>query len=151
MSVRPQIQSESAECGLACIAMIASAHGLRIDLAELRQRFSISLKGADLAQLMRHAETLGFACRPLRLELDEMNQLQLPCMLHWNLNHFVVLTRVSSGKLTLLDPAVGKRVMTTAEASEDSDSNLFLHLLRPPATCTKIVLFFCIDSRHYVC
>lgn len=118
MTLRPLVQSEAAECGLACLAMLSSANGLRIDLAELRQRFSISLKGADLGQLMRHAQALGFACRPLRLELNEMNQLQLPCMLHWNLNHFVVLIRVSGGKLTILDPAVGKRVMTIAEASD---------------------------------
>jgi ATP-binding cassette, subfamily B, bacterial CvaB/MchF/RaxB len=118
--IRPILQSESAECGLACLAMLASAHGLRLDLSELRRRFSISLKGADLAQLIRHAEALNFACRPLRLELDEMNQLQLPCMLHWDLNHFVVLTKVgtgSGGKLTILDPAVGKREMSFTEAS----------------------------------
>ncbi len=121
MTLRPILQSETAECGLACIAMLSNAHGLHVDLAELRQRFSISLKGADLGQLMRHAQALGFACRPLRLELDEMRQLQLPCMLHWNLNHFVVLTKVTGGpggKLAILDPAVGKRVMTLAEASD---------------------------------
>jgi ATP-binding cassette, subfamily B, bacterial CvaB/MchF/RaxB len=116
--MRAILQSEAAECGLACLAMLSSAYGLRIDLADLRQRFSISLKGADLAQLMRHAQALGFACRPLRLELDEMSQLQLPCMLHWNLNHFVVLSKVSRGKLTLLDPAVGQRVITITEASD---------------------------------
>ena len=127
MKLHPQLQSESAECGLACIAMLASAHGLRIDLAELRRRFSISLKGADLSQLMRHAEALGFACRPLRLELDEMSQLQLPCMLHWDLNHFVVLSKVSGGMgrskgskrgITILDPAVGKREISLTEASK---------------------------------
>ena len=84
MIPRPLLQSEAAECGLACLAMLSSANGLRIDLAELRQRFSISLKGADLGQLMRHAQALGFACRPLRLELDEMNPLQLLCRLHGN-------------------------------------------------------------------
>ncbi len=100
--------------------MLSSAHGLRIDLSELRRRFSISLKGADLSQLIRHAEALNFACRPLRLELEEMNQLQLPCMLHWDLNHFVVLTKVSGGlakAITILDPAVGKREMSLLEAS----------------------------------
>ncbi len=119
--VKSQLQSEAAECGLACLAMLSSAHGLRIDLAELRQRFSISLKGANLAQLIRHAEALGFATRPLRLELDEMNQLQLPCMLHWDLNHFVVLPKVSTsggGKITILDPAVGKRVLPMNEVSK---------------------------------
>ena len=118
MTLRPILQSEAAECGLTCLAMLANAHGLRIDLAELRQRFSISLKGADLAQLMRHAQALNFATRPLRLELDEMNQLQLPCMLHWNLNHFVVLTKVGRDKLTILDPALGKRELAFAEVSK---------------------------------
>ena len=74
MTTRPILQSEAVECGLTCVAMLANAHGLRIDLAELRQRFSISLKGADLAQLMRHAQALNFATPPLRLELDEMNR-----------------------------------------------------------------------------
>jgi ATP-binding cassette, subfamily B, bacterial CvaB/MchF/RaxB len=117
MTLRPILQSEAAECGLACLAMLSSAHGLRVDLAELRQRFSISLKGATLAQLIRHAQALGFSSRPLRVELEHMQQLQLPCMLHWNLNHFVVLSKVSGNKITILDPAVGKRVMTLAEAS----------------------------------
>jgi ABC-type bacteriocin/lantibiotic exporter with double-glycine peptidase domain len=135
----PVLQSESAECGLACLAMLSSAHGLRVDLAELRQRFSVSLKGANLNQLMRHAQALGFATRPLRLELEEMNQLQLPCMLHWELNHFVVLEKVSikpgraapsddakeadpalvpNGSITILDPAVGRRVVPYAEVSK---------------------------------
>ena len=118
MTLRPILQSEAAECGLTCLAMLANAYGLRIDLAELRQRFSISLKGADLAQLMRHAQALNFATRPLRLELDEMSQLQLPCMLHWNLNHFVVLVKVGRDKITILDPALGKRELAFSEASK---------------------------------
>ena len=97
--------------------MIADARGLRLDLASLRRRFSVSLKGVELAQLIRHAQALGFVCRPLRVELEHLGQLQLPCMLHWNLNHFVVLSKVSGSKITILDPAVGKRVMTLAEAS----------------------------------
>ncbi len=97
--------------------MLSTAHGLRIELTELRQRFSISLKGGTLAQAVRHAQALGFVCRAVRTELDGIQKLQLPCMLHWNLNHFVVLTKVSGKKITILDPAVGKRVMTLADAS----------------------------------
>ena len=106
---RPILQSEAAECGLACLAMLANAHRLRIDLAELRQRFSISLKGADLAQLMRPAQALNFATRPLRIELGEMSQLQRPYKLHCDLNHLGVLTKVSRDKITILDPALGRR------------------------------------------
>jgi ATP-binding cassette subfamily B protein RaxB len=54
-------QTEAAECGLACLAMVAAYHGLRIDLPTLRQRFSMSLRGATLAHLIRLADRLGFA------------------------------------------------------------------------------------------
>ncbi|MFZ6687138.1 cysteine peptidase family C39 domain-containing protein [Undibacterium sp. SXout11W] len=87
------LQTEASECGLACVAMIASHYGHHVDLADLRRQFSISLKGATLAQLMRHASTLQLLTRPLRLELEELSELQLPCILHWNLDYFVVLKK----------------------------------------------------------
>ena len=99
--MRGVLQSQSSECALACVAMIASAHGLYADLAELRRRFPVSLKGATLAQLIRHAEALGFAARPLRLELEELGELALPRILHWDLNHFVVLKRVQRDRVVI--------------------------------------------------
>ena len=116
--MRMTLQAESAECGLACLAMTASAHGLHTDLADLRRRFPISLKGATLAQLIRHAEALGFAARPLRLELEELKDLATPCILHWDLNHFVVLKRVTRGRVVILDPAVGERVLPAGAVSK---------------------------------
>lgn len=112
------LQSEAAECGLACLAMIAYHHGHRVGLRELRQRFSLSLKGASLARLIDIAGRLGFAARPLRLDLDDLPKLRSPCILHWNLNHFVVLERVGRAQVTILDPAHGKRVLSYAEVSE---------------------------------
>ena len=111
------LQSEAAECGLACLAMVAGAHGLDTDLLTLRRRFEISSRGASLARLMEIAEAIGFSNRALRLELDEMPQLQTPCLLHWDLNHFVVLTRADAQRITILDPAMGERTMTLQEAS----------------------------------
>ncbi|MFN7508846.1 MAG: peptidase domain-containing ABC transporter [Betaproteobacteria bacterium] len=116
--MRGVLQSQSSECALACVAMIASAHGLYADLAELRRRFPVSLKGATLAQLIRHAEALGFAARPLRLELEELGELALPCILHWDLTHFVVLKRVQRDRVVILDPAVGERVLPRAVVSK---------------------------------
>lgn len=116
--MRATLQSESSECALACLAMIASAHGFYADLAELRRRFPVSLKGATLAQLIRHAYALGFAARPLRLELEELGELALPCILHWDLNHFVVLKRVQRDRVVILDPAVGERVLPRAVVSK---------------------------------
>jgi ATP-binding cassette subfamily B protein RaxB len=116
--MRPILQSESSECALACLAMVADAHGLRVDLSDLRRRFPVSLKGATLAHLIRHAETLGFAARALRLELEELGELTLPCILHWDLNHFVVLKRVRGARVTILDPAVGERTLLLAQVSK---------------------------------
>jgi ATP-binding cassette, subfamily B, bacterial CvaB/MchF/RaxB len=111
------LQTEAAECGLACLAMVASAHGLETDLSSLRARFSLSLKGVTLADLVRMADTLHLQSRPLRAELDELVQLQTPCILHWDLNHFVVLVSVKRGVITLHDPAHGERRLTLAQAS----------------------------------
>ena len=114
----PTLQSESSECGLACLVMVANAHRLQLDLSEVRRRFAVSLKGATLQQLVTHASQLHFNSRPLRLELEELGQLQLPCILHWDLNHFVVLKKVGRGHITILDPAVGERKLALAEVSE---------------------------------
>ncbi|PJK10354.1 ABC transporter [Lysobacteraceae bacterium NML08-0793] len=111
-------QSEAAECGLASLAMVAGHHGLELSLPELRQRFPLSLKGAKLAQLIHIAQALGFKTRALRLDMDDLDKLALPCVLHWDLNHFVVLQKVSGRKLVILDPAIGKRVLTLEEVSE---------------------------------
>jgi ATP-binding cassette subfamily B protein RaxB len=112
------LQSEAAECGLACLAMVSDAHGLHLDLADLRRRFSVSLKGATLTSLIRHAQALHFAARPVRLDLEELPQLRLPCILHWNLNHFVVLKSVKGRKAVLLDPAAGERHLSISEVSD---------------------------------
>lgn len=113
------LQSESSECGLACIAMIASHHGQKLGIRELRQRFPLSLKGANLHRLISIASQLNFLCRPLRLELDELGELQTPCILHWNMNHFVVLESVNSKSATILDPAIGRRRVSLDSVSEN--------------------------------
>ena len=116
--MRPILQSESSECALACLAMVCTAHRLHLDLDSLRRRFAVSLKGATLQQLIAHASALNFSSRPLRLELDELSQLQRPCILHWDLNHFVVLKKVGWGHVQILDPAVGERRLAWAEVSQ---------------------------------
>lgn len=109
-------QTESAECGLACLAMVAGHHGHLTDLSVLRREHYLSPRGATLATLIRIATDLGLAARPLRLELVELQDLRLPAVLHWNLDHFVVLTAVGRRTLTLHDPARGRREVGYAEA-----------------------------------
>jgi ATP-binding cassette subfamily B protein RaxB len=111
------LQTEAAECGLASLGMIACFHGHRIDLAGLRRRFTVSLKGATLAYLMQVAGRLHLAPRALRLELEELAQLRAPCILHWDLNHFVVLKRADARGAVIHDPAFGVRRFALAEVS----------------------------------
>ena len=103
------LQTEAAECGLACLAMIAGYHGQHADPTALRRRFGFSLKGATLKDLIGVADRIGLASRPVRLELDELGMLRTPCILHWDLNHFVVLKSVGRGGIVIHDPAEGVR------------------------------------------
>jgi ATP-binding cassette, subfamily B, bacterial CvaB/MchF/RaxB len=108
------LQTEAAECGLACLAMLCGYHGAPAEISELRRRLSVSLKGVNLADLVGMAERVGFASRPLRLELDELDSLHLPCILHWDMNHFVVLKSVGRDSVVIHDPAVGVRRLSMA-------------------------------------
>lgn len=124
-------QTEAAECGLACLAMIAGYHGQHADLPALRRQFSLSLKGVTLARLSEMAQSLGFACRPLRLEPSELAQLQTPCILHWDLDHFVVLREVRKRHVVIHDPASGERTLTLAQFGEHF-TGVALELSRGP-------------------
>lgn len=112
------LQTEAAECGLACLVMVARYHGHEVDLQSLRRRFTLSLKGASLARIMTMATDLGFTCRPLRLELEELGELKAPCILHWDLNHFVVLKRVGTRYVHVHDPARGEQKIRLKEVSD---------------------------------
>ncbi|MBS0447915.1 MAG: peptidase domain-containing ABC transporter [Proteobacteria bacterium] len=111
------LQTEAAECGLACLAMVASHHGLATDLPTLRQRFSLSLKGVTMADLVRMAGQLQLTARALRAEMSHLPELAMPCILHWDLNHFVVLVEVRRGTALIHDPARGARRLPLAEVS----------------------------------
>ena len=115
--MRAILQSEAAECGLACLAMVAEHHHFKIGLPAMRRRFPLSLKGAKLAQLIRIAQDLELQSRPVRLELDDLGRLKTPCILHWDLNHFVVLAKADKQRATILDPAFGERRLSHDELS----------------------------------
>ncbi|QNG47728.1 peptidase domain-containing ABC transporter [Sphingobium yanoikuyae] len=114
-------QSEVTECGLACIAMICNYHGYEVDLINLRRLYPISLRGLNLSSIMKVATSLHFHARPMRLEIEHFDEIDLPTILHWNLDHFVVLTGINntrSGKKFIIhDPAVGIRTLTEREFS----------------------------------
>jgi ATP-binding cassette subfamily B protein RaxB len=111
-------QTEAAECGLACLAMISTYHGHRIDLNTLRRRHPVSLKGVTLRAMIQVASQMQLACRPVRFELDHLRQLNLPTIVHWDMNHFVVLKSVTRRGIVVHDPASGERFFPITEASK---------------------------------
>lgn len=111
------LQTEAAECGLACLAMVASHFGYQVDISDLRRRHGFSLKGATLKDLVSVADQIGLASRAVRLELEELGRLKLPCILHWDLNHFVVLKAVGRNTIVIHDPSVGMRRLPMRELS----------------------------------
>src|SRR5215203_6158480 len=111
-------QTEAAECGLACLAMVASYHGHRLDLNTLRRRHPVSLNGVTLRGLIQVASHLQLLSRPLRFELEHLRQLRLPAILHWGMNHFVVLKAVTRKGIVVHDPASGAKFLPHAEASK---------------------------------
>jgi ATP-binding cassette, subfamily B, bacterial CvaB/MchF/RaxB len=111
------LQTEAAECALACLAMLGGYYGAPTEISTLRRQLSVSLKGVNLKDLVAMAQRIGFASRPVRLELEELRALRLPCVLHWDLNHFVVLARVGTNAVVIHDPAVGIRRLPLAVVS----------------------------------
>jgi ATP-binding cassette subfamily B protein RaxB len=112
------LQSEAAECGLACLAMIVCYYGHQIDLNSLRRQHPVSLKGATLRSLVQVAAHLQLTCRALRFEVDHLHQLRLPAIVHWDMEHFVVLKSVTQKQIVIHDPADGVRSFSLEEASK---------------------------------
>lgn len=112
-------QTESAECGLACLAMICGYYGKNVDLIALRRQFNLSARGTTLSALTGIADQLGLSTRPLSLDIDELGALKIPCILHWEFNHFVVLVSIRRNGVVLHDPARGRRTVSFAELSKN--------------------------------
>jgi len=102
-------QAEANECGLACLAMIVSYYGRATDIRSIREASNLPAFGASLKHLTRAAAAAGLKSRPLKLELADLPRLATPAILHWDLDHFVVLKKFSRGKAVIHDPATGIR------------------------------------------
>jgi ATP-binding cassette, subfamily B, bacterial CvaB/MchF/RaxB len=111
------LQSEATECGLACLAMILSSLSRPYDVRSLRESFSTSSGGVSLRRLIDIAHHVGLAARALRVEIEYTPQLQLPCLLHWGLLHYVVLVAITRNRYVIHDPALGRRVIGRDEFS----------------------------------
>jgi len=113
-----RVQSEVSECGLACLAICSSMLGADLEMSELRRKYHNSQRGVDLNQLIALASALDMQCRPVRCEPSDLQHLGTPAILHWKLNHFVVLEKVSRGRYHIIDPAHGSLSFSEAELSQ---------------------------------
>lgn len=112
------LSAEGAECGLACIAMVARFHGHDVDLNGLRQRFAFSLSGGSLRTLIQIAEQLDLANRAVKAEPEQLSSVVVPAILHWDMNHFVVLKRATRQWIEIHDPAAGLRRLSLSQVSD---------------------------------
>ncbi|MFD2179950.1 peptidase domain-containing ABC transporter [Veronia pacifica] len=104
------LQSEVTECGNACLAMVANSFGIELTLSQLRKLNPAEIgAGVNLKDIADVATMAGFNCVPVKFEPNEPEELELPCIVHWGGNHFVVLEKVSKDKLYVVDPALGRR------------------------------------------
>ncbi|HSD19313.1 MAG TPA: peptidase domain-containing ABC transporter [Anaeromyxobacter sp.] len=109
----PQI--EMTECGAASLSMILAYHGHHAPLSEVRTACGISRSGADALAIARAARGYGLAAQGVRVEMEQVGQLTLPAILHWDFDHFLVLERLTSTHAVLVDPASGRRTITLDE------------------------------------
>jgi ATP-binding cassette subfamily B protein RaxB len=109
------IQTEHSECALACLAMMSGYFGHKIDIITLRNKYSVSQHGVTLKDVIKIAEKMNMSSRAVRVEIDEIAKLKMPAILHWDMNHFVVLKKISKNKVIIHDPAVGIRDITLKE------------------------------------
>ena len=118
------LQTEIAECGPVCVAMLAGYFGKHIDLSALRgacQRLGFSAQGTNLSELMVLANEFQLNGTALKGEVDELLDVRLPCILHWKLQHFVVLTKITRKRgiyqYHIHDPGAGAIVVNAKDFS----------------------------------
>lgn len=110
-------QVDPGECGLACLAMLAGAYGVNVRLRDLRREFGVPVAGTTVKTLVNISAELGFAARPLQAKLNQLNKVRVPCILHWDFNHYVIFLGGKRGRYTIIDPAIGKRTISKDELS----------------------------------
>jgi ABC-type bacteriocin/lantibiotic exporter with double-glycine peptidase domain len=102
-------QMEIAECGAASLGMVLAYYGCEVPLAELRHTCAVSRDGASAFDIVVAAREYGLEVSAIKVELDALPELELPAIVHWDLNHFLVLERVTRSGVDVVDPAVGRR------------------------------------------
>ena len=132
-------QLNAMDCGPTCLRMVAKYYGKHYNSDTLRQKAGFSKAGVSLLGISETAEKIGFRTRGVQLSLKQLEEVTLPCILHWDQNHFVVLISVSKNKVKIADPAKGNitysidefRKHWVSSESEDNEQTGIALLLEP--------------------
>lgn len=109
------LQLNAVECGAACLAMILSYHGRQTRVAECRLPLESGRDGVPALAIAQAARTHGLRVRAFSLDLTDFQHVPLPAIAHWEFNHFVVIERWSPTRVDIIDPAIGRRRLSTTE------------------------------------
>ena len=108
-------QRDEMDCGPTCLRMIARYHGRDWSLAALREKSFITRSGVSLLGLSEAAEAIGLRSLAARIPFAKLDQVPLPCIVHWRQNHFVVVHRITRDRVYVADPAAGRLVYRRAD------------------------------------
>jgi ATP-binding cassette, subfamily C, bacteriocin exporter len=113
------LQQDQTDCAAAALATVAAHYGVKVGIGRLRDLVGVDLHGTSMLGLIKGAESLGFAAKGAKGDLDALRQIPLPAVLHWrlddNLGHFVVLHRIKADRAVIADPAKGILKIDRAE------------------------------------
>lgn len=109
------LQMEATECGAASLAMVLGTYQSYVPLEQLRVECGINRDGSKASNIMKAARRMGLVAKGFRMETEGLFEVKMPCILHWNFNHFVVLEGFKKGKAYINDPASGKRLVSYEE------------------------------------
>ena len=115
--VRPVLQMEATECGAASLAMILGYYGKTVTLEELRRECGVSRNGVNAKSIVKAAQFHGLQPRALRVNVDGAQKIKFPAVVHWNMDHFLVLCGFGKKGAVLADPAYGMRTVSMEEFS----------------------------------
>ena len=108
-------QHSASDCGVACLVMVGKYWGKTFSINQLRSVANVDRSGTSIKGLIAAAESIGFAVRPRKADLPALAQQELPAIVHWEGNHYIVVYRITKDRAIVSDPQIGRRMLTRPE------------------------------------